>query len=142
MSEVNGGSNQAEGAREGDVVVGGLGPGGEALAAELSRGGLEVVAVDERLVGGECPYFGCIPTKMMIAGGTALHEGGRVNQLAGSARTEPSWEPVARRIRDEATDDWDDTVAVKRLEDAGARFVRGRGAITAAGQVTVDGTTY
>jgi pyruvate/2-oxoglutarate dehydrogenase complex dihydrolipoamide dehydrogenase (E3) component len=78
---------------------------------------------------------------MMIAAATTLHEGGRVNQLAGAARIEPSWEPVARRIRDEATDDWDDTVAVKRLEDAGARFVRGRGAITAPGQVTVAGTT-
>jgi pyruvate/2-oxoglutarate dehydrogenase complex dihydrolipoamide dehydrogenase (E3) component len=125
-----------------DVVVLGLGPGGEHAATELAKAGLDVVGVDERLVGGECPYFGCVPSKMMIAAATTLHEGGRVNQLAGAARVEPSWEPVARRIRDEATDDWDDTVAVKRLEDAGARFVRGRGAITAPGQVTVAGTTY
>jgi pyruvate/2-oxoglutarate dehydrogenase complex dihydrolipoamide dehydrogenase (E3) component len=55
---------------------------------------------------------------------------------------EASWDPVARRIRDGATDDWDDSVAVERLEDAGARFVRGRGAITAPGQVTVGDTTY
>lgn len=125
-----------------DVVVLGLGPGGEYVAAELARTGLDVVAVDERLVGGECPYFGCVPTKMMIAAATALREGGRIDDLAGSARIEPSWEPVARRIRDEATDDWDDAVAVKRLEDAGARFVRGRGVVTAPGRVTVDGTTY
>lgn len=125
-----------------DVVVMGLGPGGEHVAAELAKAGLDVVGVDERLVGGECPYFGCVPTKMMIAAATALREGGRIDDLAGSARIEPSWEPVARRIRDEATDDWDDAVAVKRLEDAGARFVRGRGVVTAPGQVTVDGTTY
>jgi pyruvate/2-oxoglutarate dehydrogenase complex dihydrolipoamide dehydrogenase (E3) component len=125
-----------------DVVVVGLGPGGEHAATELATAGLDVVAVDERLVGGECPYFGCVPTKMMIAAATTLHEGRRVAQLAGTATVAPSWEPVARRIRDEATDDWDDTVAVKRLEDAGARFVRGRGAITSGGQVTVDGTTY
>jgi pyruvate/2-oxoglutarate dehydrogenase complex dihydrolipoamide dehydrogenase (E3) component len=128
--------------RECDVVVVGLGPGGEHAATELAKAGLDVVAVDERLVGGECPYYGCVPTKMMIAASTALREAGRVGQLAGSARVDPSWEPVARRIREEATDDWDDTVAVKRLEDAGATFVRGRGSITAAAQVTVGATTY
>lgn len=125
-----------------DVVVVGLGPGGEHAATELAKAGLEVVAVDERLVGGECPYFGCVPTKMMIAAATALREAGRVSELAGSARVEPSWAPVARRIRDEATDDWDDAVAVKRLEDAGATFARGRGVITAPGEVTVGDTTY
>jgi pyruvate/2-oxoglutarate dehydrogenase complex dihydrolipoamide dehydrogenase (E3) component len=125
-----------------DVVVVGLGPGGEHAATELARSGLEVVAVDERLVGGECPYFGCVPTKMMIAAATTLREAGRVPELAGSAQVEPAWSAVARRIRDEATDDWDDTVAVKRLEDAGATFVRGHGVITAPGEVTVGGMTY
>jgi pyruvate/2-oxoglutarate dehydrogenase complex dihydrolipoamide dehydrogenase (E3) component len=125
-----------------DVVVVGLGPGGEHAATELARAGLEVVAVDERLVGGECPYFGCVPTKMMVAARTALREGRRISTLAGSATVEPSWEPVARRIRDEATDDWDDTVAVKRLEDAGATFVRGRGRISGPRTVAVDGTEY
>ncbi|RNM11015.1 dihydrolipoyl dehydrogenase family protein [Nocardioides pocheonensis] len=128
--------------QECDVVVVGLGPGGEYAATELAKAGLEVVAVDERLVGGECPYFGCVPTKMMIAAATALREAGRVSQLAGAAQVDPSWAPVARRIRDEATDDWDDAVAVKRLEDAGARFVRGSGVITGPQQVTVDGTAY
>jgi pyruvate/2-oxoglutarate dehydrogenase complex dihydrolipoamide dehydrogenase (E3) component len=125
-----------------DVVVVGLGPGGEHAATELAKAGLDVVAVDERLVGGECPYFGCVPTKMMVTAATALRDGARVRELAGSADLSPSWDPVARRIREEATDDWDDTVAVKRLEDAGARFVRGRGLLTGPREVTVGGTTY
>ena len=52
------------------------------------------------------------------------------------------WAPVHARIRDEATDDWDDTVAVKRLEDAGARFVRGHGRLTGPRTVEVDGETF
>ncbi|MET3963695.1 pyruvate/2-oxoglutarate dehydrogenase complex dihydrolipoamide dehydrogenase (E3) component [Marmoricola sp. OAE513] len=125
-----------------DVVVLGLGPGGEHAALLLAGKGLDVVAIDERLVGGECPYFGCVPSKMMIAAATTLHEARRVSELAGRADVTPDWGPVAARIRDEATDDWDDKVAVDRLLDAGATFVRGRGAITAPREVTVDGTTY
>jgi len=125
-----------------DVVVVGLGPGGEYAATSLAKAGLEVVAVDERLVGGECPYFGCVPTKMMISAARTLQESRRVDVLAGHAEAKPDWDPVATRIRDEATDDWDDQVAVDRLVDAGATFVRGRGRITAPRTVTVDGAAY
>jgi len=125
-----------------DVIVVGLGPGGEHVAIKLAEAGLRVLGVEERLVGGECPYYGCVPSKMMIAAAHTLREAGRVNQLAGSSTVAPDWTPVASRIRDEATDDWDDTVAVKRLEDAGATFVRGRGVLAGDGRVTVGGTTY
>jgi pyruvate/2-oxoglutarate dehydrogenase complex dihydrolipoamide dehydrogenase (E3) component len=110
-----------------DVVVVGLGPGGESLAGTLAGKGLDVVGVDERLVGGECPYYGCIPSKMMIAAASA---------------PDPDWSAVAKRIREEATDDWDDTVAVERLERAGARFVRGRGRLTGEREVEVDGRRF
>jgi pyruvate/2-oxoglutarate dehydrogenase complex dihydrolipoamide dehydrogenase (E3) component len=125
-----------------DVIVVGLGPGGEHVALKLAEAGLQVLGVEERLVGGECPYFGCVPSKMMIGAAHTLREARRVNQLAGSSTVTPDWTPVATRIREEATDDWDDAVAVKRLEDAGATFVRGHGVLAGSGRVTVGDTTY
>ena len=125
-----------------DVVVVGLGPGGEATATELAKAGLSVVGVDERLVGGECPYFGCIPSKMMIRAADSLAEARRVPDLAGTVEVRPDWAPVATRVRDEATDDWDDTVAVERLEKAGVRFVRGHARLAGERTVEVDGRRF
>ncbi|MGH7733633.1 MAG: dihydrolipoyl dehydrogenase family protein, partial [Gemmatimonadales bacterium] len=122
-----------------DVVVVGLGPGGESAATSLARAGLDVVGVDAGLVGGECPYWGCIPSKMMIRAANLLAEARRVDGMAGAATVTPDWAPVARRIR-EATDYWDDRVAVERLEAAGVRFVRGRARLKGPGRVEVDGT--
>ncbi|WP_082620862.1 dihydrolipoyl dehydrogenase family protein [Nocardioides sp. Soil796] len=130
------------GAMDVDVIVIGLGPGGESAATQLAKAGLKVVGIDRRLVGGECPYFGCIPSKMMIRAADVLAEARRIQGLAGSADVRPDWSVVADRIRDEATDDWDDQVAVERLEAAGAVFVRGEARITGPGRVEVDGTTY
>lgn len=125
-----------------DVVVVGLGPGGEALAGRLASAGLDVVAVEAELVGGECPYWGCIPSKMLIRAANLLAESRRVEGMAGSARPEADFAVVARRIREEATDNWDDAVAVKRLEDAGARVVRGHGRLAGDRRVDVSGTTF
>jgi pyruvate/2-oxoglutarate dehydrogenase complex dihydrolipoamide dehydrogenase (E3) component len=121
-----------------DVVVIGLGPGGESAAAQLARAGLDVVGVDARLVGGECPYYACIPTKIMIRAADSLAEARRVNALAGTSQVRPDWSPVATRIRAEATDNWTDQVAVDRLVSAGAKFVRGWGRITGPAEVTVS----
>ncbi|GAA4361554.1 dihydrolipoyl dehydrogenase family protein [Angustibacter luteus] len=133
--------------RTADVIVIGLGPGGEDVAGRLAEAGLDVVGVDERLVGGECPYWGCIPSKMMIRAAGLLAEARRVPKLAGEiGYVDPRWELVADRIRDEATDDWDDQVAVDRLTGKGARFVRGHGSIegrTEDGvQVSIDGESW
>lgn len=119
------------------MVVIGMGPGGEEVAGRLAEAGLDVVGIEHQLVGGECPYWGCIPSKMAIRAANSLAEARRVADLAGSATVTPDWEPVARRIRDEATDDWDDRVAVERFVGKGGRFVRGRGRIAQPGVVAV-----
>jgi len=120
-----------------DVVVIGMGPGGEHTAGTLAEAGLSVAGVEGRLVGGECPYWGCVPSKMMIRAGDLLAEGGRIPGMAGRAEVHTDWAPVARRIRDEATDNWDDTVAADRFTGLGGILVRGHGRITAPGEVTV-----
>jgi pyruvate/2-oxoglutarate dehydrogenase complex dihydrolipoamide dehydrogenase (E3) component len=122
-----------------DVVVVGLGPGGEALAGTLAEAGMSVVGIESRLVGGECPYYGCIPSKMMVRAADTLAEGRRVPLLAGAVRVTSDFTLVSRRIRDEATTNWDDGPAVERLSHKGARVVRGRARITGPHTATVDG---
>lgn len=125
-----------------DVVVIGLGPGGEAAAGQLAEAGLAVVGIEGNLVGGECPYWGCVPSKMMIRAADLLAETRRVDGLAGTATVTPEWRHVARRIREQATDNWDDTVAVDRFVGKGGTFVRGYATIEGPGLVDVDGTRY
>ena len=108
-----------------DLVVVGLGPGGETLANVTATAGLAVVAVDKHLVGGECPYYGCVPSKMMVRAADALAEAGRASELAGDVTVRSSWAPVAERVSVQATDHWDDRVAVERLQKAGATVLHG-----------------
>jgi len=119
-----------------DVVVVGMGPGGEEVAGRLAERGLDVVGIDSNLVGGECPYWGCIPSKMMVRASNLLAEARRIPGMSGSAKVVPDWRQVAHRIR-EATDDWNDRVAVDRFEKKGGRFVRGTGRLVGAGAVAV-----
>lgn len=125
-----------------DVVVVGMGVGGEAVAGELAGEGLSVVGIESKLVGGECPYWGCVPTKMMIRAADLVAEARRVDGVAGHAEVTPDWEPVAARIRDEATTDWNDQIAVDRFTGAGGHFVRGRARLAGPGRVEADGETF
>jgi pyruvate/2-oxoglutarate dehydrogenase complex dihydrolipoamide dehydrogenase (E3) component len=124
---------------EADVVVVGLGPGGEQVAGDLADEGLDVVGIEAELVGGECPYWGCIPSKMMVRASDLLAEGRRIPGMAGTSVVTPDWAPVARRIRDEATDSWDDSVAAERFEGKGGRLVRGRARVVGPDAVEVGG---
>ena len=108
-----------------DVAVLGLGAGGEYAARKLAEAGLAVVGIERELVGGECPFWGCTPSKLMIH---SAHEG------QGLPR-------AAARIR-EANHDWHDDHHAGPLEEAGVRIVRGHGRLAGPGRVEVDGTTY
>ncbi|MCT9930869.1 NAD(P)/FAD-dependent oxidoreductase [Planotetraspora sp. A-T 1434] len=122
-----------------DIVVLGMGPGGEDVSGRLAEAGLSVAGVEAGLVGGECAYWACVPSKMMIRASGLLAEGRRISGMAGSADVRPDWAPVARRIRDEATDDWSDKVPAERFESKGGDLVRGHGRITGPREVTVGG---
>jgi pyruvate/2-oxoglutarate dehydrogenase complex dihydrolipoamide dehydrogenase (E3) component len=122
-----------------DIVVIGLGPGGEYAAGELAEAGLTVAGVEDSLVGGECPYWGCVPSKMMLRAANLVTEGRRIPGMAGASTVRPDWAPVARRIRDEATDGWDDKAAADRFTGKGGLLFRGHGKIIAPGRVAVGG---
>ena len=120
-----------------DAVVIGMGPGGEEVAGRLAEAGLDVVGIEKQLLGGECPYWGCVPSKMMIRAANLLAEARRIPGLAGHSSVTPDWRPVAARIRAEATDDWNDQVAVDRFEGKGGRFIRGEGRMSGPRRVQV-----
>lgn len=125
-----------------DVVVVGLGPGGEYAAQKLAEAGLSVVGVERALVGGECPFYGCIPSKMIIRASDAIAEARRAVTLGAEVAVTPDWSLVATRIDKQATNHWNDESHTTRLEEAGVEIVRGHGRLDGTGRVTVEGTTY
>jgi pyruvate/2-oxoglutarate dehydrogenase complex dihydrolipoamide dehydrogenase (E3) component len=125
--------------REVDVVVIGLGPGGEYAAQKLAEAGLTVVGVEKALVGGECPFYGCIPSKMIIRAADALAEARRAATLGGPVDVTPDWSLVADRIDRQATNHWNDESHTTRLEEAGVEIVRGHGRLEGPGRVVVTG---
>jgi pyruvate/2-oxoglutarate dehydrogenase complex dihydrolipoamide dehydrogenase (E3) component len=128
-------------ADEHDLIVIGMGVGGEEVAGSCTKAGMDVLAIERKLVGGECPYWGCIPSKVMVRAGDSLAEAARATGLAGETKISPDWAPVAARVR-EVTADWNDEAAVERIEKQGATFVRGSARISGPREVALDDTTF
>lgn len=125
-----------------DLVVVGAGSAGENAASEVARGGKRVAIVESGLVGGECPYFACMPSKAMLRAAEVRHLVGRAREL-GATSSDLAPDPpraayaaaVARR--DRVAMYRNDAGHSAELERAGVRLVRGRAQIVAPGQVAV-----
>ncbi len=122
---------------EHDVIVIGAGPAGEVVAGRCAEGGLSVVIVERELVGGECSYWGCIPSKALLRPGDVLAQSRRVPGAAEAVSGSLDVAAALRR-RDELTGGWDDAGAVPWLEERGVELVRGRGRIAGERAVEVD----
>lgn len=112
-----------------DVIVIGAGPAGEAAAGRLADAGLSVVIVEQRLVGGECSYYGCIPSKTLVRPGDVLAAARRAPGAAEAVRGGVD-AAAAFAQRDYMTSDWHDDGQVPWLADKGIELVRGSGVLT------------
>ena len=127
-----------------DVIVLGAGAAGENVAGRVVQGGLTAVLVEAELVGGECSYWACMPSKALLRPGTALH-GAQTVPGAEEAVTRTLDPAAVLQRRDQLTSNWQDDSQVKWVEDAGIELIRGHGWLTAPRTVEVaglDGNSY
>jgi len=114
-----------------DAVVIGAGPGGRGVARRLAKAGRRAAIVEDELVGGECPFWACIPSKALLRPAEAR---GQAAHVAGLERPALHWDEVAR-YRDYIVTGHDDTKKTKALIEAGIEVVRARGRLDGSGRV-------
>ena len=124
-----------------DLIVIGAGAVGENIADRAVQGGLTALLIESELVGGECSYWACMPSKALLRSGIAL----RAAKSVGGAREAVTGDidvAATFKRRDGFTHNWDDESQVEWVKGAGIDLVRGHARLTGERQVTVDGTVY
>jgi pyruvate/2-oxoglutarate dehydrogenase complex dihydrolipoamide dehydrogenase (E3) component len=121
-----------------DVIVLGAGPAGEVCAGRLADNGLAVALVERELVGGECSFYACMPSKALLRPAQALAEARRVPGAAETAGGELDVAAVLRR-RDEVVHDLNDDAQLPWIEKRSIELVRGHGVLAGEREIRVGG---